>query len=335
MVGCRTTIAIVERETHSSTSDTLLRVLAASGRRPRVVVVVGGAPRRVLRALEALARSHDATLIVGDAVFSENEAQNLALHHVHTEFVAFVGNDTLVDVGWLARLEQSADETGAAAVVPVVLWGEPEEIHFAGGACHLAEGPGGLRLVSHNELMHRPTSIVATLPRAPSELVELHCVLLRTSVLRHLGSFDEDLVAAREEADLALRLADISEQIVVDPSVVVRYLWPKRLRASDRSFFRARWSAAWGERSFVAFNRKWHVTDTSIDETFHQGHLQRRIGTWPHAGGWTAKARWKARRAVDVVATPLAVRAEDRRRTRAGPARVVHRASWDPTRPGT
>jgi GT2 family glycosyltransferase len=304
-------------------------VLATSGPRPRVVVVEGGAHRRVERTLRALTRSCDVTFIRRDAVLTANEARNLALHHVDTEFVAFVDNDTVVDDGWLARLEQSADETGAAVIAPVVLWGAPEEIHFAGGECHLADGPRGLRLVSHNRLMHEAPAVVAGLSRAPSELVELHCVLLRVEVLRRLGPFDEDLVAAREEADLSLRLAGIGERIVVDPSVVVRYLWPKRLHPSDRPFFRARWSADWAARSFAAFNRKWGIADPAMDESFHQGHADRRVGGWPHSGGWTAKAAWKARRAVDVVATPLAVRAEDRRRRRAGPARVVHRASWD------
>lgn len=335
-----TTIAVVGREAFSPTPATLERVLRHTPDPRRVVVVDGDSPRPIRRRLDELARAHDITLLRSDAVLAANEARNLATAHVSTEFVVFLDNDTEVGPGWLEGLERCARESGAAVVVPVVLSGPTasEEVHFAGGSCHVVDEPGARRLVSENTLMHRPPETVATLSRRPSELLELHCTLVRTDVLARLGGFDERFVAGREEADLSLAVATAGEAAVLEPRVVVAYVTPKALRRYDHVYFRARWSGRWARRSFGAFNAKWSLdATTEIDERFLLGHRNRRIGVWPGTagpGGWRAAAAWKLRRALDLVVTPAAARLEDRRRARAAPARVVRRASWDVPRSG-
>jgi len=335
----RSTVAIVGREAYSPTPATVGRVLERSGPSPRVVVIDGGSPKRISRQLARLAAECDLTLVRHDAVLGANEARNLALDHVTTEFVAFLDNDTLVEDGWLEGLERCARETGAVAVSPVVLWGPSarETIHFAGGECRIVTEPGGRRLLSHNAFMHQPADTVATLSRRSSELIELHCALVRTDALRTLGRFEERYIAGREEAEFSLVTAERGCTIMVEPAVVVGYPSPKRLEWTDLRYFAARWSDRWARRSFRVFNAKWSIDDPSTDDTFLEGHRVRRIGPWP---GWDgpdgrrAGLAWKARRAIDVVATPLAARAEDRRRTRAGATTVVHRASWDIGPPG-
>src|SRR4051812_6470436 len=97
----------------------------------RLVVVDGGAPPDIARALELLAVRHDFTLLRRDALLTSNEARNLGLRHVETRYAVFIDNDTYVPPGWLAALEQCADETGAPLVAPVVLAGPPGdcEVH--------------------------------------------------------------------------------------------------------------------------------------------------------------------------------------------------------------
>ncbi len=133
------TIVVVGREAFSPTPEMLLRIRRHTRDPLRVVVVDGGSPTPIRQRLEALAREHDFTLIRRDALVTANESRNLGLKHVDTEFVVFIDNDTLVDAGWLEGLERCARETGAGAVSPVVLSGPTgrEEIHFAGGTCHI------------------------------------------------------------------------------------------------------------------------------------------------------------------------------------------------------
>lgn len=335
MVQPRTTIAVVPREAYSVTPRMIETLLRHTPEPRRIVLVDGGSPRKIWRQLERLARERDFTFVHRDAVITSNEARNQAMQHVSTEYVCFLDNDTFVDPGWLDGLEQCADETGASLVAAAVLWGRRDqwEIHYAGGHCQIVTDGDVRRFDEHNTHMHRPVAALAELARTRTEYVEPHCLLARTDVLRRIGPFDEGLVAAREHSTLSLQVTARGGEIWLEPSVVVRYPWPKRNTLADYRFYLPRWSDEWAERSFRRFNETWRLTDLAIDDIFRQGHRERRFeqrpepdhGRWARAG---AMAR-RGRRGIDRVVTPLAVRACDRRRDRAAPPRVLHAASWE------
>ena len=335
MTEPRTTIAVVPRESYSGTPKMLDALVAHTPQPRRVVVVDGGSPRSVLRQLERLASACDFTLIHREAASTSNEARNQAMRHVTTEYVCFVDNDTFVNDGWLAGLERCADETGAWLVAPAVLWGRRDrwEIHYAGGSCRIVSDSGARRLEEHNPYMHRPVAALAELSRAPTEYVETHCLLARVEALQRVGPFDEALIAAREHTTLSLQVSALGGGIWLEPSVVVRYPWPKRNTLADYRFYLPRWSDDWAERSFRRFNERWALSDLAIDDVYFQGHLDRRLEVRDDPGNdLRARSRRlvrRVRRRLDSVVTPLAVKASDRRRARAGPASVLHRASWD------
>jgi GT2 family glycosyltransferase len=331
------TVVVLGREAFSPTEETVRRIVATTSQDRRLVVVDGGSPRTTARRLESLARELDFTLVRSDAVLSANESRNLGLAHVTTEFVVFVDNDLLVGPDWLEGLERCARETGGEFVTPVVLWGPTgrDEVHFAGGTCRIVEIDGTPRLEDRGLRMHQPVSVVASLSREPTELVELHCLLARRACLERIVPFDETLLAGREETDLSMYAAQHGWTAWLEPAVVVGYPSPKRLRPSDYAYYLPRWSDAWSDRSFRAFHRKWGLGDHATTERFRVGHRERRIGTCPgRQPGWRGRRdllAWRARRALDLVITPALVVVADRRRRRAAPARVVHTASWDAT----
>lgn len=331
----RTTIAVVPRESYSVTPKMLEALLARTPAPRRIVVVDGGSPRWVWRRVAHLATDGDFTFIHRDAVMTSNEARNEAMRHVDTEYVVFLDNDSFVDEGWLQGLERCADETGAGLVAAAVLWGRRDrwEIHYAGGTCRIVSDTTARRFDEHNTHMHRPVGALAELTRTLTEYVEPHCLLARVDALRRIGPFDEALIAAREHSTLSLQVTEMGGEIWLEPSVVVRYPWPKRNTLADYRFYLPRWSDAWAERSFHRFNDTWRLTDLTIDDIFRMGHRERRLGRPPEPGeglrGRGRRMMYRARGALDRVVTPLAVRACDRRRARAGPARVLHRASWD------
>jgi GT2 family glycosyltransferase len=313
----------------------MLATLLANTEPPyRLVVVDGGAPRRIARELERLAVRHDFTLVRRDALLTSNEARNLGLRHVDTRYAVFVDNDTIVPPGWLAELEQCADETAAPLVAPVVLAGSADdcEIHAAGGGAHI-EGEGeARRFVETNALLHHPPDAVGGARRERSEFVELHCLLTRVDALREIGPFDEGLIAGREHSDLVLRVAAATgDTPVLEPAVIVRYA-SKRLTINDWAFFLPRWSDEWATASFAHFNEKWMLRDTSVDAWFLRGALARRLRDQyrSRAGArlWAWRMVRRARRVVEKAATAAALAAAERRRADAGPARIVHRASW-------
>jgi GT2 family glycosyltransferase len=335
MTEPRTTIAVVPRESYSVTPRMLEALVAHTPSPRRVVVVDGGSPRRAWRRLERLASQWDMTFVHRDAVITSNEARNEAMRHVDSEYVCFLDNDTFVDDGWLAGLERCADETGAWLVAAAVLWGRRDrwEIHYAGGSCRIVSDVESRRFDEHNTYMHRPVHDLSELTRSRTEYVEPHCLLARVDALRQIGPFDEGLVAAREHSHLSLQVSALGGEIWLEPSVVVRYPWPKRNTLADYRFYLPRWSDEWAERSFRRFNETWQLTDLAIDDIFREGHLERRLERRREPGNGL-RARWqrfvlRVRRGLDLVVTPLVVKACDRRRARLGPARALHTASWD------
>ena len=328
------TVIVVPREAHTTWPRMLETLIANTDHPYRLVVIDGGSPSKVSRAIEQLAVRHDFTLVRSDALLFSNEARNLGMHHVAPEFAVFVDNDTLVAPGWLVRLEACARETGAPLVAPTVLAGGPGawEIHAGGGDAHI-EGDGATRrFVEHNALLHRPPSDLDGRAREPSEFVELHCLLARVDVLRKVGPFDEGYLAGREHSDLVLRVAEHGGMPVLEPAVTVRYASRKHLTLHDYSFYLPRWSDEWARASFAHFNERWELRDTTIDDWFLRGTLARRLHdryrTRTGLRLWSWRVVRRARRAVDRVATPAALEAGKRSRERCGPARVTHRATW-------
>jgi GT2 family glycosyltransferase len=314
----------------------MLATLVANTESPyRLVVVDGGSPPHVARALEQLAVRHDWTLVRSDALLTSNEARNLGMRHVDTEFAVFIDNDTFVPKGWLTALEQCARDTAAPLVAPTVLAGAPGswEIHAGGGEARIEGEGAGRRFVETNARLHHPASELEGASRQPSGFVELHCLLARTDVLELIGPFDEGLVAGREHSDLVLRIADKTGGVpLLEPAVTVRYASRKHLSPHDWAFFLPRWSDEWARSTFAHFNERWQLCDTSVDAWFLRGALARRLHDryQPRTGvrlwGWRAVRR--GRRALDKIATPAALRAADRARARCGSPRLVHRATW-------
>jgi GT2 family glycosyltransferase len=328
------TIVVVERETHSTTVSALDALVAHTPEPRRIVVVDSGGSRTTRQRLERRAAEHDVTLLRSRTLLNANEERNLGLRHVNTEYAVFVDNDSIVPEGWLRGLESCARETGAALVMPAITWGSSGDVsvHYAGGETRIAEDNGVRRIEEHNPPYGRRPDELASLERTETSTVEMHCVLVRTDMLRQIGPFDESLIAGRDHMDLGLRIVAASGSIWLEPIVVVHYVWPKRLTLSDYPFYLARWSGEWGERSYASFNETWRLDDTSIDDVYHRGHRDRRIRRVPWPPGWrgrVARTQFRARLRLDRVVTPLMVRRLDRQRSRATPPRVVHAASWD------
>jgi hypothetical protein len=99
-----------------------------------------------------------------------------------------------------------AEETGAGLVGPLTMVGElpGESVHMAGGAAHVENVAGKRHLVEERFYAGvKASEIPGALRRQETELLEFHCLLARTALLRELGPLDEPYLAG-DKIDLCL-----------------------------------------------------------------------------------------------------------------------------------
>lgn len=276
------TIVVVPRERFSVSG----RALAALYERTRypfsLVYVDTGSPRPTRRCLEAEARERGFTLIRTEDYLTPNQARNLGLAGVKSKYVISLDNDVLVTTGWLEALVRCAEETGAAVVGPLTCIGEPEGtiVHSAGGLAHV-DDPGGVRRLIHENHFEgaRVEAARPLLRRGPTELVEFHCMLIRTEVLARIGPLDEAILNDPHHLDFCMMVREAGGSIYLEPASVVTQIAPPPVPWSDLAFFLQRWNGPATRRSLHHFTRKWRIRadDPSIQRLsewlVHRKHL--------------------------------------------------------------
>src|SRR5262249_58805429 len=77
-----------------------------------------------------------------------NEARNLGADGAHTEWLAFVENDSILSEGWLDELLKFGEASAAASVYPAYLWPRAHGLEVHGLGCDLeVSGPEGAHVI--------------------------------------------------------------------------------------------------------------------------------------------------------------------------------------------
>ena len=259
MIRDSVTIAVVPRERFSHTAATLESIYEHTPQPFKLVFVDGGSPSRVARYLRKQSSALGFKLLRTDHYLSPNEARNLALESVTTEYVVFVDNDVLVSAGWLDWLVDCADETRAWIVGPLTLIGQTgsDLIHHAGGELGIHETEVGRTLKSERHFAEKRLRDTGPLERRQTSTTEFHCVLVRTEFFRQVGKLDEMLLSMFEEVDLCLQAHEAGGDIYFEPRSVVSYVPVPPLALSDLPYYLLRWSEDWNETSLKRFQAKW------------------------------------------------------------------------------
>ncbi|MBH8551443.1 glycosyltransferase [Nostocaceae cyanobacterium CENA357] len=263
------TVVVVPRERFSYTQFSLEGIYAHTDIPFKLIYIDGNSPRPVKRYLEAQSSAKAFHLIRTENYLSPNQARNLALSYIDTKYVVFIDNDVQVTPGWLNKLVECADETDASVVGPLYLDGvsenlETQNIHMAGGFCEFQEQEGKLdlreqRYFAKNQL----PSVKSQLLREPTQLIEFHCVLIRTAIFKQLGDFDEKLMSLAEETDFCLTVRAMGGTIYLEPASTVIYVLPVPLVWYDLPYFWLRWSDAWNKASLNYFQQKWGLAENA------------------------------------------------------------------------
>jgi GT2 family glycosyltransferase len=258
------TIAVVPHERFSLTKRSLEGILAHREPSTDLVFIDGGSPPLVRQYLEQQAARQSFRLISTEKYVAPNVARNLAAAEVRTKYVAFVDNDVLVSAGWLQRLVDCAESTGAWVVGPVCCRREPAatRIHSAGGAADIVAS-GGRRAFRETRPHYGRllAEIGPTLPREPVGQIELHATLVRMEAFARLGPLDERLAGAVEHSDLCLAVRSHGGEVYREPASVVTYVPPPPFDPLDLPYFQLRWSDAWNRASLERFCEKWELAE--------------------------------------------------------------------------
>jgi len=259
MDSATVTVVVTPREQFSKAERSLESLIACTPPSVPVIYVDGNSPRRLAGYLERRTRERGFTLLRTDAYLAANEARNLAVAHVRTPYVAFVDNDVHFTPGWLEKLIACAEETGAWAVGPLYLIDDPSKqiVHMAGAELRIVRENGAGRLIERHRFSNVPVLQVRDqLARQPTDLVEFHCMLVRTNVFEVTGKLDAALLSFLDHVDFCLDVTASGGSIFIEPAAVITHLAPPPFAWMDLAYFFLRFSDAWMEPSIRRFATK-------------------------------------------------------------------------------
>lgn len=260
------TIVVSPRERFSHAIASLDSIFANTTIPFELIYIDGNSPAPVKSYVEQQSKEKGFKLIRTDHFLRPNQARNMSLPHITTDYAVFVDNDLEVTPGWLASLVNCAEETDAWVVGPLYLEGQlkDETIHMYGGKARITELNGKRRFLEQHRLRGKRLADVSdTLVREKTETVEFHCALVRVKSFEITGSFDPNLKSMLEHVDYALTTREAGGDVYVEPSSVVAYVTPPPFELSDLRFFLWRWSDDANRASLEHFRQKWNLPKTS------------------------------------------------------------------------
>jgi GT2 family glycosyltransferase len=275
MARARVTIVVSAREQFCMARRSLESLLAHVPPATAIVYVDAGSPPWVAAHLRAQSRQHRFRLIRFPRYLSPTESRILAMPHVDSEYVVFIDNDVLTTPGWLEALVGCADETGAWAVGPLYCNDEPSlgQIHMAGGDAQFYENDGQRGFRERHHFAYQYRADVGELKREPTELVEYHCLLMRTEALDECAPLDARYLSSGESIDPCLRLREAGHSIYLEPEAVVANVPPPPFAWSDVPYYLLRWSDVWNRLSLEHFRQNWDLPKDDPWLAHHYGWL--------------------------------------------------------------
>jgi GT2 family glycosyltransferase len=307
------TIVVSQRERFSFTCESLESIYEHTTVPFKLIYVDGNSPDKIKQYLQEKSQAKGFKLIRTEYYLSPNQARNLAMPHVDTEYLLFVDNDVLVSPYWLESLLQCAEETKATVVCPLTCIGRNfgETIHLAGGEAHIVEKlkeDGNIKRKVHEKhyfVNRKVIEVKDELQRQQCEFAEFHCMLVRAEIFEKIGLLDEGLLSTREHIDFCMTVNNAGGTFYCEPASVVTYVPGLKWELPELSFFMVRWSNAWEVASLEHFAQKWNLNtkDKYFEKRYNRmGHRRHKGFLIPFLNrltfGW--KPLWLERWAISI-----------------------------------
>ena len=266
-----TTIIVSPRERYSSILASLQSLFQTIPAEIPVVVIECCSPPKIREKLKELQTVRSFDCLFHDHFITPQEARNIGMQHVNTEFVVFTDNDIFYEKDWLELMEKNAISNGSDLVAPLICIGPPlaKKIHHAGGTLDIR---GGLDLPYVREIHRLGEKPIETLEKCnlsiDIEIVEFHCFLARCDYIRKVGPMDERLIS-REHIDFGLRAAINNARVTFEQNSVVTYAAYTKMNPVDLSYFIFRWSDPLALKSINTFRNTWKI-HTNAQQVMNQ-----------------------------------------------------------------
>lgn len=192
------TVICVTRHGHGTTSIALENFLHEQRVPVRFVIADIGSPTPVARQLATLAdRQRAVEYLRFEPFVSRQQARMAAVERVTTEYTMLLDNNILLNPGGLACLLETARETNAALVTPVIVT-QGGSIHFSGSRAAYQRRLKNWYRSRPEVTQHLLCPVRTPLRRAKLraidiDYVESHCALAVTSQLRQPGVLEETM----------------------------------------------------------------------------------------------------------------------------------------------
>jgi GT2 family glycosyltransferase len=274
------TIVVVPRERFQFARESLESLYENTAYPFELVYVDNNSPTELRDYLIEESQLKGFKLVRSTYFLSPNQARNLGLQSVDSQYVVFVDNDVIFAPGWLSALVDCAEVTGSAVVGSLVCQYQPVHtiVHCAGGeymspealAKFVRREPTIFQDQSDKWQIHEKTyfqnckvaEVRNQLQRQPTGFVEFHSMLVRTELFEKIGGLDEGFSCTKEYLDFCMTVAQAGSTIYLEPASVVTFLThppAPSLKWSDLPYFMMRWSDAWERESLLHFQQKWKL----------------------------------------------------------------------------
>jgi GT2 family glycosyltransferase len=266
------TIVVTPRDRFCYTQESLESLYRHADAPFELIYLDAGSSDQIRDYLRQQARERKFQLIRVDHFLAPCQARNVARKHIKTPYAVFVENDVIFADGWLSPLLKCAEETGCALVCPLTCQDQPvhEDIHFAGGNLEIRERVenGKTERYFYEDFTYKQGSkhfeIKPPLQRVETTYTETHCFLVRLDMLNKINGFDEGVISIRDQIDFSLSMRRGGGKIYLEPRSIVTFIGhfdAPKLDPWDESFYKLRWSDAWGHNSLTHLSKKWNITE--------------------------------------------------------------------------
>jgi GT2 family glycosyltransferase len=256
-------IVIVQRERFSSITESLKSLFATIENDINVVVVEGATPKNIRDELAIMQKKREFTLISFDYFITPNEARNIGLNYIDSEYVVFADNDICYQDNWLKYLYENARKNNSDFVAPLICIGPPlaSKIHHAGGDLEVVPNVNTGRFIvsEKHRLMNKPIEAIhENPPLEKSDIVEFHCFLARKQSIQKIGGFDE-VLTTREQIDFCLRNKILNNKVTFESKSIVTYMAFSSMSKEDLPYHIFRWSLPISARALNHFTKQWMI----------------------------------------------------------------------------
>lgn len=266
MLYPKVTIIVVPHQCFNYTQQSLESIYKYTNIPFKLIYIDGYTPKRHQQYLEKQSQQKGFRLIRTDKYVTPNQARNIGLKHVDTEYVVFINNDVVVTNSWLNPLMECIQETNASVVTPICLEKEKQLIYAAGGSLEFQYKNGSLDLFAQRLFINDYfDKVKPLLKRKSTQIINFNCFLTRTSIFSKIDNFDENLMNCAQDIDFCLSVFAVGGTIYIEPQSIVNYLAITELKLSDIPYYMLVWNYAWKRKSINRFQEKWGL---SKDATF-------------------------------------------------------------------